>query len=57
MAKKVERSFSLPVELMEGAIHKCDGHVMRRSKYLKRWKKEVVYVVPGKESFSCTSIS
>ena len=47
MAKKVERSFSLP-ELKEGVIQECNGHLMRRSKYLKRWKKEFVHVVPGK---------
>ena len=47
MARKTERSFSMP-ELKEGIIQQCDGYLMRRTKYLKRWKKEYVNVVPGK---------
>ena len=46
MAKKIERSFSVP-ELKEGSIQNCHGYLMRRTKYLKRWKKEFVDIVPG----------
>ena len=48
MAKKYERSCSLP-DIKEGRIQKCDGHLMRRTKYLRRWKKEYVEILPGKK--------
>lgn len=48
MARKYERSFSMP-ELKEGHIQQCDGYLMRRTKYLKRWKKEYVSVNPGEK--------
>ena len=34
--------------LVEGYFHSCEGHIERRSKILKRWKKEYIKVVPGK---------
>jgi len=46
MAKKCERSFSQP-DLKEGRVQECSGYLMRRSKYLKRWKKEFIDIVPG----------
>ena len=36
-------------ELKEGHIQQCDGYLMRRTKYLKRWKKEYVSVNPGEK--------
>ena len=33
--------------LVEGHFQSCEGHMERRSKILKRWKKEYIKVVPG----------
>ena len=33
--------------LVEGRFQFCEGHMKRRSKILKRWKKEYIEVVPG----------
>ena len=47
MAAKCDRSFSMS-ELKEGQIQQCNGYLMRRTKHLKRWKKEFIDVIPGK---------
>lgn len=33
--------------LVEGSFQSCEGHIERRSKILKRWKKEYIKVIPG----------
>ena len=33
--------------LVEGYFQSCEGHMKRRSKILKRWKKEYIKVIPG----------
>lgn len=33
--------------LTEGHFQSCEGHMERRSKILKRWKKEYIKVIPG----------
>lgn len=33
--------------LVEGHFQSCEGHMERRSKILKRWKKEYIKVIPG----------
>ena len=33
--------------LVEGYFHSCEGQIERRSKILKRWKKEYIKVIPG----------
>ena len=33
--------------LVEGSFQLCEGHMERRSKILKRWKKEYIKVIPG----------
>ena len=35
--------------LVEGCFQSCEGHIQRRSKILKRWKKEYIKVIPGIE--------
>ena len=39
--------------LVEGYFQPCEGHMKRRSKILKRWKKEYIKVIPGSY---CTSL-
>ena len=34
--------------LVEGYFHSCEGQIERRSKILKRWKKEYIKVIPGR---------
>ena len=33
--------------LVEGSFQSCEGHIERRTKILKRWKKEYIKVIPG----------
>lgn len=33
--------------MVEGNFHSCEGQIERRSKILKRWKKEYIKVIPG----------
>ena len=33
--------------LLEGYIQSCEGYLKRKTKILKRWKKEYFKVVPG----------
>ena len=35
--------------LVEGYIQACEGYLERKTKVLKRWKKEYLKVVPGKQ--------
>ena len=42
--------------LVEGRFQSCEGHIQRRSKILKRWKKEYIKVIPGIEQI-CKSIT
>ena len=38
--------------LVEGHFHPCEGQIERRSKILKRWKKEYIKVIPGRYSYT-----
>ena len=37
--------------LVEGNFQLCEGHIERKSKILKRWKKEYIKVIPGTSLF------
>ena len=34
--------------LLEGYIQECEGYLERKTKILKRWKKEYFKIAPGK---------
>ena len=38
--------------LVEGHFQSCEGHMKRRSKILKRWKKEYIKVIPGNTDYT-----
>ena len=42
--------------LVEGCFQSCEGHIQRRSKILRRWKKEYIKVIPGIASFYTPAI-
>ena len=35
-------------DLKEGAFQPCQGYLMRRTKYLKRWRRQYINIVPSK---------
>ena len=37
-----------PITLCEGHIQPCSGYLMKRSKYLKHWKRKWINIVPDK---------
>lgn len=40
--------------LVEGHFQSCEGHLERRTKILKRWKKEYIKVIPGIVTRACS---
>ena len=48
MAAKNDNQLVVMPELKEGVFQPCQGYLMRRTKYLKRWRRQYTNIVPSK---------